>query len=76
MVVATFLFEHGLGEATELSKIRDPITRVQAGAEIQCHETTIWLFTHTMGWEVRTMRLGVCAVCDTVCVYVIQVRAT
>ena len=48
MVVAIFLFGRGLGETTELSVIRDPIIRslgFRAGAEIRCHETTIWLFT-------------------------------
>ena len=48
MVVAIFPFERGLGETTELSVIRDPIIRSlgsRAGAEIQCHEITIRLFT-------------------------------
>ena len=48
MVVAIFPFEQGLGETTELSVIRDPIIRSpfgsRAGAEIRCHEITIWLF--------------------------------
>ena len=46
--MAIFPFEQGLGETTELSVIRDPIIRSlgsRAGAEIRCHEITIWLFT-------------------------------
>ena len=46
--MAIFPFEQGLGETTELSVIHDPIIRSlgsRAGAEIRCHEITIWLFT-------------------------------